>query len=88
MSFRGKGSRVKARGSWKGGKGSRRLSIPPTPAPPLGEILATIQLDDLDDGVTNIHDSAQIVNTRYLTSYNWISGASSQVIVPGDKALS
>lgn len=86
MSFRGKGSRVKARGSWKDGKGSRKLSVLPTPAPPLGEILATLQLDDLEDGVTEVHDSAQITNARYLTSYNWINGASPQIIVPGEKS--
>ncbi|GAD99220.1 conserved hypothetical protein [Paecilomyces variotii No. 5] len=79
MSFRGKRSQVKARGSWKDGKGSRQ-------PPPLGEILATIKLEDLEDGATEVNDSARITNTQYLTSYNWINGPSPQIIVPGEPA--
>ncbi|CRG92737.1 hypothetical protein PISL3812_09804 [Talaromyces islandicus] len=85
MTFRGKRSQVKAKLSWKDGKGSRQPPILPTP-PPLGEILATIQLEDLGDGATEIDGSARITNTHYLTSYNWINGSSPQIIVPGEPA--
>lgn len=85
MTFRGKRSQVQAKGSWKDGKGSRQPPILSTP-PPLGEILATIQLQDLGDGATEVDDSARITNTQYLTSYNWINGPSPQIIVPGEKS--
>lgn len=87
MTFRGNRSQVKARGSWKDDKGSRQPPILSTP-PPLGEILATIHLEDLEDGVTEIDGSARITKTQYLTSYNWINGPSPQIIVPGEKVLS
>jgi hypothetical protein len=52
----------------------------------MGEILATIQHDDLEDGATETHDCAQITNTQYLTSYNWLNGGDHQIIVPGESA--
>lgn len=71
---------------WRGGRGSRQPSSPSTPPPPLGDILATIQDEDLDDYGTDGHGSAQITNTRYLTSYNWIDEKDHQIIVPGGLA--
>lgn len=85
MDFRWRGSK-RGRGTWRGGRGSRQASLPPTPAPPLGEILAAIQHDDLDDDAADTHDSTQITKTQYLTSYNWLNGEDHQIIVPGEFA--
>lgn len=84
MRFREKRSRVKARGGWKDGKGNPTLL--PTPALPLGEILATIQHEDLEHGTTEVDSSTRITNTQYLTSYNWINGTKPQIIVPGQNS--
>ncbi|KAL4868639.1 hypothetical protein BDV12DRAFT_197160 [Aspergillus spectabilis] len=56
----------------------------PTSAPPLGEILAAIQHDDLEDSANQGDDTARITNSQYLTSYNWLNGANHQIIVPGE----
>lgn len=77
MYFRGRGGR-------RGARESRQPSLPSTLAPPLGEILATIHHDDLEDCATETDDCAQITNTQYLTSYNWLNGADHQIIVPGE----
>ncbi|CAG8179380.1 unnamed protein product [Penicillium salamii] len=70
------------------GRGSRaqKSEIPPTPAPPLGDILATIQHDDLEESEGQAFDSARITETQYLTSYNWLSEGH-QIIVPGEPPM-
>ncbi|KAJ5150851.1 uncharacterized protein N7482_010103 [Penicillium canariense] len=73
----------RGRGKWGGG-GARRPAILPTLAPPLGEILATIQHDDLQEPESQENDPARITNSHYLTSYNWLSGANREIIVPGE----
>lgn len=86
MSFREKRSWMTSRGTWKDHKGSRKPPLRSTSPPPLGEILATIQLEDLEDGATVTNDYARITNTQYLTSYNWMNGKNPQIIVPGKKS--
>ncbi|RAO66680.1 uncharacterized protein BHQ10_002692 [Talaromyces amestolkiae] len=84
MSFREKRSWMTARGTWKDRKGSGKPPLSSTSPPPLGEILATIQLEDLESGKTETDNYARITNTQYLTSYNWINGNSPQIMVPGE----
>ncbi|KAJ5676128.1 hypothetical protein N7462_009025 [Penicillium macrosclerotiorum] len=91
MSTRARGERPyqgRVRGGWRGWRGGRtgRPSAPPTPPPPppLGDLLATIQDDDLEDDTSESHSLVQITNTQYLTSYNWVSGGHSEIIVPGE----
>lgn len=67
---------------WRAHGGTRRLATLP---PPLGEIVATIQLEDIDDSATQGDNRAQITNSQYLTSYNWITGADHHIVVPGQK---
>jgi hypothetical protein len=59
----------------------------PIPAPPLGEILATIHHDELEDSANEGDDTAQITNSQYLTSYNWLNGPNRQILVPGEKTV-
>lgn len=86
MSFREKRSWMTARGTWKDRKGSGKPPLSSTSPPPLGEILATIQLEDLESGKTETDNYARITNTQYLTSYNWINGNSPQIMVPGENS--
>ncbi|KAJ5352886.1 hypothetical protein N7452_001860 [Penicillium brevicompactum] len=76
------------RGRWSGG--TQRPVIPQAPAPPLGEILVTIQHDDLEE-LEDLEgqelDPAQITETKYLTSYNWLGEGSQQIMVPGEPPM-
>ncbi|EED23739.1 conserved hypothetical protein [Talaromyces stipitatus ATCC 10500] len=77
-------SRGRSSGRWRNGRGSRQPSVLPTPAPPLGDVLATIQHDDLENHKTDDQDCPQITNAQYLTSYNWLNGADHEILVPGE----
>jgi hypothetical protein len=82
---------------WPGGRGrgwgrgkSRERGIGRSPAmatsaPPLGDILATIRLDDLKEPVDSADGLSMITNCQYLTSYNWLYRAESRILVPGRK---
>ncbi|KAJ5114223.1 hypothetical protein N7456_002757 [Penicillium angulare] len=89
MRFQGRGYRPRrayALGgrNWRGGR-SGSSSVPLSPPPPLGEVLATINHDDIEDSIPQPNQPAQITNTQYLTSYNWISGEDGpEIIVPGE----
>ncbi|RAL15896.1 uncharacterized protein BO97DRAFT_475504 [Aspergillus homomorphus CBS 101889] len=72
----------RGRDGWRGGR-SQRSSVPRAPPPPLGEIIATLEYDDLQDDTTKTHHPARITDTQYLTSYNWVRGGSG-IIVPGE----
>ncbi|CAI7599387.1 unnamed protein product [Penicillium glandicola] len=76
-------------GNWRGrntgrGRGVSRATTVPTPAPPLGDILASIQYDDLEEANDENDGAARITGGRYLTSYNWLDKSSRQIIVPGE----
>jgi hypothetical protein len=77
----------RGRGKWRRGGGSRRPAILPISAPPLGKILATIQHDHLEDSANQGDYTAQITNSQYLTSYNWLNGPNHQILVPGEKTV-
>ncbi|CAP79816.1 Pc12g01890 [Penicillium rubens Wisconsin 54-1255] len=61
-----------------------RTNTVPTPAPPLGDILATIQRNDLEGAADEKDSAAHITGSQYLTSYNWLDKSSHQIIVPGE----
>ncbi|KAJ5873610.1 uncharacterized protein N7473_013169 [Penicillium subrubescens] len=71
-------------GRWRAHGGTRRRTVLATLPPPLGEIVATIQLEDIDDSESQGDKRAQITNSQYLTSYNWITGADHHIVVPGE----
>ncbi|CAG7959402.1 unnamed protein product [Penicillium olsonii] len=78
----------KSSGYWGIGKGRynpgiERPKISPVPAPPLGNILATIQHDDLDDSRDEDLSSTRITEAKYLASYNWLNEGH-RIIVPGE----
>jgi hypothetical protein len=56
-----------------------------TPAPPLGDILATLQLDDLKAPAYQADGLPIITKCRYLASYNWLYRAEPRIFVPGRK---
>lgn len=72
-------------GRWSGGGGARKTTMHATLAPPLGEIIATIQHDDIEDSVIQEDPEARITNSQYLTSYNWLARENHLIIVPGEK---
>lgn len=67
----------------------RRWQVPPvlSSPPPLGNIIVTIHYNDLERPVDQ-DDAARITNSQYLTSYNWLSGNSASIIVPGQEMVS
>ena len=69
---------------WRGLGGARKTTLHATLAPPLGEIIATVQHDDLEESASQEDDTAQITNSQYLASYNWLTGADPHIIVPGE----
>lgn len=75
----------KAFGRWIGKGGARRATKHATLAPPLGDIFATIQHDDLEDSTDQEHDEIHITSSQYLTSYNWLNRERYLIIVPGEK---
>ncbi|KAF7519097.1 hypothetical protein PCG10_010339 [Penicillium crustosum] len=56
-------------------------------APPLGVILVTIQHDEIESLEHQGSDVSRITNSQYLTSYNWLGGDKSRIIVPGEPPI-
>ena len=78
----------KSSGYWGTGKGRynpgiERPKISPVSAPPLGNIFATIQHDDLDDSRDEDLSSTRITEAKYLASYNWLNEGH-RIMVPGE----
>lgn len=63
---------------------SRKQSVQQAPPPPRGEVLATIYPSDLQAEKQDI--TAQITDSQYLASYNWLSGGEPHILIPGKKA--
>jgi hypothetical protein len=77
-------SPARGRGLWTGRDASR---IPPSrsPAPPLGNVIVTIHYDEIESQEPDQDDTvSRIRNSQYLTSYNWLGGEKSRIIVPGN----
>jgi hypothetical protein len=55
------------------------------PAPPLGDILATLQLDDLEEPADQVDGLPMITKCQYLASYNWLYREEPRIFVPGRK---
>ncbi|CAI7567729.1 unnamed protein product [Penicillium glandicola] len=51
-------------------------------APPLGDIIVTIHHNEIEN--PDQYEISRITNCQYLTSYNWLSGEKSRIIVPGE----
>ncbi|CAG8906227.1 unnamed protein product [Penicillium egyptiacum] len=83
MSSQGRG-----RGRWRG-RGGRAPRAPriSSPAPPLGEVIVTIHDDEIESPASDQDDAmTRITKSQYLTSYNWLGGGKSRIIVPGEPA--
>lgn len=75
-------SREKGRGR-RGGRGRARATEISSPAP-LGDIIVTIQHNEIESPAPDQEDDiSRITNSQYLTSYNWLGGDKSRIIVPG-----
>jgi hypothetical protein len=75
--WRGRG---RGKGSYQNRRGATRNLYPP---PPLGDVLATISLGDLKDLADEETGPAQIINSQYLVSYNWLDRTTHTILVPG-----
>ncbi|KAJ5203269.1 hypothetical protein N7449_005348 [Penicillium cf. viridicatum] len=73
--------RGRRRGRGRGGAYRRQII---SPAPPLGEIIVTIRHDEIESPEHQDSDVSRIRNSQYLTSYNWLGGDKSRIIVPGE----
>ncbi|OQE08830.1 hypothetical protein PENVUL_c008G05434 [Penicillium vulpinum] len=76
---RGRGGRGRGRG-----RGGARVPQISSPAPPLGEIIVTIRQNEIESPADEDNDTSRITNSQYLTSYNWLAGEKSRIIVPGE----
>ncbi|KOS40547.1 hypothetical protein ACN38_g8602 [Penicillium nordicum] len=81
MSSRARGI---GRGRGGGGRGRGRRQIVSSRSPPLGEILVTIQHNEIENPEHQGSDISQITNSQYLTSYNWLGGDKARIIIPGE----
>ncbi|KAJ5769988.1 uncharacterized protein N7511_002039 [Penicillium nucicola] len=57
-------------------------AVTTTPSPPLGDLLAAVQLDDLQEPTDQTDGLAIIADSQYLTSYNWLYSVEHQIFVP------
>jgi hypothetical protein len=53
---------------------------------PLGELLIQIKSSDLTSLPANLPVPTTITDCHYVTSYNWLAGKDSAVLVPGESA--
>ncbi|CAG8325214.1 unnamed protein product [Penicillium nalgiovense] len=81
MSLPGRGRGL---GLWRG-RGAPRRPPSSLPTPPLGNVIVTIHYDEIESSKSGQDDTAsRIRNSQYLTSYNWLGGEKSRIIVPGE----
>ncbi|OQE15790.1 hypothetical protein PENFLA_c030G09524 [Penicillium flavigenum] len=67
------------------GRGTSRAPPSRSPAPPLGSVIVTINYDEIESLEPDQDDTvSRIRNSQYLTSYNWLGGEKSRIIVPGE----
>ncbi len=50
---------------------------------PLGDLLLRLQVSDLVSESTDQLLSVRIEDCQYVTSYNWVAGNGSSILVPG-----
>lgn len=66
-------------------KGKRTSFTPPTPPPPLGPLISSIRVSDLDDASTQYQHSATIEECEPVASYNWMGTdlEKPDILIPG-----
>ncbi|GAB1312623.1 hypothetical protein MFIFM68171_02833 [Madurella fahalii] len=64
-------------------------STTPSPPPPLGDVLRTLQMGDLAGQAREFADTAKIRHVQIVTSYNWVDNKASEptILVPGKPPL-
>ncbi|KAK4124693.1 hypothetical protein N657DRAFT_690176 [Parathielavia appendiculata] len=65
---------------------AKRVAEPPeAPPPPLGDLIRTWRVEDLDDEARTYQDQAQIRNPRTVNSFNWVGkrGGDPTILIPG-----
>lgn len=50
---------------------------------PLGELLVSLQPSDLEPSQTDLLFPSCIEDCQYVTSYNWLAGKNTTILVPG-----
>ncbi|EAA29699.1 hypothetical protein GE21DRAFT_3698 [Neurospora crassa] len=69
--------------------GKRASSAPATPPPPLGPLIQSIRVSDLNDASTQYQDSATIQGCEAVASYSWLGTDLSkpEILIPGKPPL-
>ncbi|KAF2793546.1 hypothetical protein K505DRAFT_417731 [Melanomma pulvis-pyrius CBS 109.77] len=81
---RGRGGR-----GYRGGRGASSAKYTPPPKPdivkhPLGELLQTLQVSELDPETEKLSDAVKITDLKYVASYNWMNDKTPTIMVPGN----
>lgn len=74
-----------SQGSKGNSYGKRASSTPATPPPPLGPLIQSIRVSDLNDASTQYQDSATIQGCEAVASYSWLGTDLSkpEILIPG-----
>ncbi|KAK4243461.1 hypothetical protein C7999DRAFT_18179 [Corynascus novoguineensis] len=76
--------------SWiKARKEPRLPPAPETPAPPFGELIRTLRLEDLEDSSRTLENSARVKELQSVTSFSWVdkSAHGPEILIPGRPPL-
>lgn len=78
-----------SQGSKGNSYGKRASYTPATPPPPLGPLIQSIRVSDLNDASTQYQDSATIHDCEAVASYSWLGTDLSkpEVLIPGKPPL-
>ena len=65
----------------------QKQNAPQAPSPPLGEVLAVMFPDDIENACESDDILPRIRNVQYLASYNWLNGKTPSILIPGKRCL-
>ena len=84
---RGRGGYAPRRGRGGWSRPSVKRQVPAKPdltRHPLGDLLVSLQPSDLELSQIIVPTSSRIDGCQYVTSYNWLIGEDSTILVPGE----
>lgn len=73
------------RGAWVNQLGRRPLDVERPPSPPLGDLVARIDEDELVQSSDSFEASAKITDCEDVTSYNWLNREQPTILIPGTR---